>query len=126
MLLHDFVDVHLKGKVNGVHVLPFFPWTSDDGFAVSDYNTVDSQLGSWDHLTRLSMDYRLMGDLVLNHISSSHNWFSQFLRTKRQAKIISMLWTLKQTSPRWYVRAHTHFLRKVDTPKGEKTCLVYF
>lgn len=120
MLLHDFVDVHLKGKVNGVHVLPFFPWTSDDGFAVSDYNTVDSQLGSWDHLTRLSLDYRLMGDLVLNHISSSHKWFSQFLQDQEPGKdyfhVVDPSLDLSEV-----VRPRPHpLLRKVETPSGEK------
>ena len=46
-LLRDFLGQHLKGVVNGVHILPFFPFTSDDGFAVTDYRKVNPALGDW-------------------------------------------------------------------------------
>jgi len=63
-----------------VHILPFHPWTSDDGFAVLDYSSVNESLGDWPDLTRIAVDYRLMADLVLNHCSSRSFWFENFRR----------------------------------------------
>ena len=61
-----------------MHILPYFPYTSDDGFAVTDYLAVDSGLGSWEDISRIAGDFRLMSDLVLNHCSSQGNWFSAY------------------------------------------------
>ena len=33
--LKRFVGEHLTGAVSTVHLLPFYPWSSDDGFSVS-------------------------------------------------------------------------------------------
>ena len=77
-VLNDFLQSHLEGTVSGVHILPFFPYTSDDGFAVTDYTVVDSQLGDWADINRISGRFRLMSDLVLNHVSSQSKWFNEY------------------------------------------------
>lgn len=77
-VLHDFLLRHMKGVVNGVHILPFFPYTSDDGFAVTDYRKVDPQLGDWADITRIGDAFHLMSDLVLNHVSSQGTWFNAY------------------------------------------------
>ncbi|SEQ69729.1 sucrose phosphorylase [Thalassovita taeanensis] len=77
-LLHDFLLSHMKGVLNGVHILPFFPFTSDDGFAVTDYRAVNPQLGDWADIRRISEDFHLMSDLVLNHVSSQGSWFNAY------------------------------------------------
>lgn len=77
--LKTFLHQHLQGTITGVHVLPFFPWSSDDGFAVSDYDSVHPALGDWQDIEALSVDFKLMADLVINHCSSSHTWFQQFI-----------------------------------------------
>lgn len=79
-LLHDFLLRYLKGSINGVHILPFFPFTSDDGFAVSDFRSVNPQLGDWADIRRIAGDFQLMSDLVLNHVSSQGNWFNAYLQ----------------------------------------------
>lgn len=76
--LAKFLRERLGDAISVVHILPYFPWTSDDGFAVSDYDRVDPELGDWSHVEDLSRDYRIMSDLVVNHCSSSHRWFEQF------------------------------------------------
>ena len=76
--LHRFLTQQLGTLVSWVHVLPFHPWTSDDGFAVLDYSSVNEALGTWSDITRLGIDYRLMADLVLNHCSSRSAWFENF------------------------------------------------
>ena len=77
-LLHDFLLRYLKGVVNGVHILPFFPFTSDDGFAVSDFRSVNPQLGDWADINRIGEEFHLMSDLVLNHVSSQGAWFNAY------------------------------------------------
>jgi sucrose phosphorylase len=77
-LLNDFLRRYLRGVVNGVHVLPFFPFTSDDGFAVTDYLSVNPQLGDWADINRIADEFKLMSDLVLNHVSSQGHWFNAY------------------------------------------------
>ena len=67
--LADFCRKHLRGVVSGVHLLPFYPYSSDDGFSVIDYRAVDPALGAWDDVARLGQDFRLMFDAVINHVS---------------------------------------------------------
>lgn len=62
-----------------LHILPFFPSSSDDGFAVSDYEHVDPAIGSWCDVRELAGRVDLMFDLVLNHCSTQHRWFQQYL-----------------------------------------------
>ncbi|HEX2906248.1 MAG TPA: sugar phosphorylase [Phototrophicaceae bacterium] len=78
--LHTFASTYLKDLISGIHILPFYPYTSDDGFSVVDYQTVNPELGSWGLIKSLGADFRLMFDLVLNHVSVSSAWFQGFLR----------------------------------------------
>src|SRR3990172_3000604 len=71
---------YLAGVVNGIHILPFYPWTSDDGFSVVDYRQVDPALGDWDDVSSMQSHFRLMFDGVINHVSSQSEWFKGFLR----------------------------------------------
>jgi glucosylglycerate phosphorylase len=77
--LHTFLNEKVKGSVTDVHLLPMFPYTSDDGFSVVDYRQVDEKLGDWSNIEGLSQDYRLMFDFVANHISKSSEWFQGYL-----------------------------------------------
>ena len=78
--LADFCAAHLCAVVSGIHLLPFFPYSSDDGFSVMDYRAVDPALGTWDDIARFREKFRLMFDLVANHISVQSKWFQGFLR----------------------------------------------
>lgn len=69
----------LRSVVSGVHILPFFPYSSDDGFSVIDYTTVNTDLGTWSDVELLGRDFRLMFDAVVNHISRESAWFQRFL-----------------------------------------------
>lgn len=77
--LHRFLKQHIGQTIAAVHILPFFPYSSDDGFAVIDYLQVDDELGDWSDIEAIARDYRLMADLVINHGSSKSSWFQQFL-----------------------------------------------
>jgi sucrose phosphorylase len=76
--LHRFLNTHLDGVISTVHILPFFPFSSDDGFAVMDYLEVNPALGDWEDIEAISKQYKLMADLVLNHMSSRSLWFDNF------------------------------------------------
>lgn len=75
--LHHFFDKNLKDQFSGIHLLPFFPATSDAGFAVKDYKSVSPTFGEWQDIDLFSCD--LMFDAVFNHTSSEHEWFQNFL-----------------------------------------------
>lgn len=77
--LKHFCDAHLSGVMSGIHILPFYPWTSDDGFSVVDYRQIDPALGTWDDVSSMQ-NFRLMFDGVINHISSQSEWFQKFLQ----------------------------------------------
>ena len=76
--LRQFLNSQLKEQISMVHILPFFPYSSDDGFAVMNYYEVNHSLGIWEDITAISKDYRLMADLVINHTSSQTTWFENF------------------------------------------------
>ncbi len=77
--LSNFLDKHLAGAIDTVHILPFFPYSSDDGFSVIDYREVDPALGTWDDVHAIARRFGLMVDLVLNHCSRSSLWFSDYM-----------------------------------------------
>lgn len=78
--LHRFLRDHgLSGLISTVHLLPFFPYSSDDGFSVIDYKSVDPELGDWNDVRNLKADFSVMADLVLNHVSSRSEWFQGYL-----------------------------------------------
>jgi glycosidase len=82
--LGEFCDQYLRGVVSGVHILPFYPYSSDDGFSVVDYKRVNPALGTWDDVARLGQGFRLMFDGVINHCSAQSDWFKAFLRDDTQ------------------------------------------
>lgn len=77
--LDTWLAEHLGDTISSVHLLPFYPYSSDDGFSVIDYDVVDPQLGDWEDIGRLARAYRLMFDAVVNHVSAHSAWFEGFL-----------------------------------------------
>ena len=77
--LKEFCTARLKGAVSAIHILPFYPWTSDDGFSVVDYREVSPDYGTWDDVSKLGEEFELMFDLVLNHCSSKSPWFKEYV-----------------------------------------------
>lgn len=78
-VLYDFALNNFKDVFSAIHILPFYPYSSDDGFAVVDYKQVDPALGSWEEISRFGDHFQLMFDFVLNHISSQSPWFKAYL-----------------------------------------------
>ena len=72
--LEEFLNARIKDRFSLVHVLPFYPWTDDDGFSVVDFRQVNPPLGDWKHIGSLSKKYRLIFDGVFNHVSKSSEY----------------------------------------------------
>ena len=79
-VLARFCARHLKGIVSGIHLLPFYPWSSDDGFSVKDFFVVEPSYGTWGDNALLGSDFDLMFDGVFRHVSARGEWFQRFLR----------------------------------------------
>lgn len=77
--LRRFLSDYLKSVVSTVHILPFYPYSSDDGFSVIDYYAVDEWLGTWEDVEHISRDFKMMFDAVINHMSAKSPWFRGFL-----------------------------------------------
>jgi len=77
--LHEFVRNYLKNIFSTIHFLPFFPYSSDDGFSVMDFFTIDPDLGSWEEVKAIGNDFELMFDYVVNHFSAKSQWFADYL-----------------------------------------------
>ena len=78
--LHDFVHIFDEGTINTLHILPFFPYSSDRGFSVVDFKRVNPELGDWNDIRDAKKSYDLMFDSVLNHVSSRSELFREFIK----------------------------------------------
>ncbi len=76
---HRFAGRYLKETVSSVHFLPFFPYSSDDGFSVIDFMRIDENLGDWQDVARIGENFGLMFDFVINHFSTESDWFKAYL-----------------------------------------------
>ncbi|MFT5936618.1 MAG: sucrose phosphorylase [Pseudohongiellaceae bacterium] len=118
--LHNFLNRHLKDSIKSVHILPFFPFSSDDGFSVMDYLEVNPSLGEWEDIEAIGKDYRLMSDLVLNHMSSRSRWFDNFKKRVDPGKDY-----FAEANPADDYSAvvrprNSSLLSKIDTADGER------
>ena len=83
--LSNFLTKYCK-EFTYVHILPFFPFSSDDGFAVEDYKKIKKEHGSWNDLNKITKSFKIMVDLVINHCSSRNRLFKNFLENKNPGK----------------------------------------
>ena len=78
--LAAFLSEFVGNTISTIHILPFYPYSSDDGFSVIDYLQVNPELGSWEDIKSIGTHYRLMFDLVANHVSQKSKWFQEYLQ----------------------------------------------
>jgi len=116
--LRGFLDTYLKDSINSVHILPFFPFSADDGFAVCDYYEVNPSLGHWQDIENIASEYRLMADLVINHCSDQSQWFKNFIKGEGVGS--DYFYTTNKDAPLSdVVRPRTSpLLRETQTAKG--------
>lgn len=77
-----FYNEWLSRTFSHVHLLPFYPWSSDDGFSVIDYHEVAPETGTWRDVVELKQSASLMFDFVCNHMSAKSEWFANYLAQK--------------------------------------------
>ncbi|MFT7861189.1 MAG: alpha-amylase family glycosyl hydrolase [Sulfurimonas sp.] len=77
--LNRFLNEYVEDYINTVHILPFYPYSSDDGFSIVNYKGVCPTMGSWRDIKAMHKEHRLMFDGVINHISHLSEWFNKFL-----------------------------------------------
>ncbi len=116
--LYRFLSEYLKDTISIVHILPFFPFSSDDGFAVIDYTQVNDSHGDWDDIEQIACGFKLMSDLVINHCSSRSRWFEQF-KAGQEPGNKYFFCASPQDDLSSVVRPRTSpLLREVSTPEG--------
>ena len=124
--LDDFVQhPGLRDTFNTLHILPFFPYSSDKGFSVTDFQSVDPNLGSWQDIEEIGKRYHLMFDGVLNHISSKSPAFQEFLNGSPHFKDIAIAYksrdALTPEQRKIIVRPRTSdLLTKFRTIEGDR------
>ncbi|HBC87687.1 MAG TPA: sugar phosphorylase [Lentisphaeria bacterium] len=77
--LHGFLKKNFKDEISFVHLLPFYPYSSDDGFSVIDYREVRKDLGDWNDVKSMGGDFKLVFDGVINHVSSQSRYLKEYL-----------------------------------------------
>ncbi|MES9863448.1 MAG: sugar phosphorylase [Candidatus Thiodiazotropha sp. LLP2] len=116
--LKHFLDRRLNGVFSMVHILPFFPYSSDDGFSVSDFRTVNPVLGEWEDIEQLGEEFTLLFDLVLNHMSREHLWFVNFVHDEEPGRDYVMQVAPEENLSMVVRPRSTPLLSHVRTPRG--------
>lgn len=80
--LEHVLKQHFSKAIAGLHVLPFFPSSADRGFAPMTYREVEASFGDWTDIERLSEQYYMMCDYMINHISAQSEYYQDFLQKK--------------------------------------------
>jgi len=118
--LKHWLDRYGDGWINGVHILPFYPYSSDDGFSVVDYLKVNEALGDWEDVLAIGAKYTLMADLVINHCSSRSKWFENFLNDREPGRDYFVTASPEDDLSEVVRPRTTSLLRAVDTVNGER------
>lgn len=116
--LNRFLDKYCRSSISGVHILPFYPFTSDDGFSVLDYSSVNESLGDWEDINAIANNYSLMADLVVNHCSARSPWFENFIKGRDPGR--GFFYTASPDDDlSTVVRPRTNdLLREIETSEG--------
>ncbi len=109
LTLRRFYLDHLAASCNGMHVLPFFPSSSDAGFSITDYSAVATELGTWEDVERLAASTRLMVDAVINHASVEGEWFSRWGKGDEEFAGFFRVADPQRTSPPWCALGNTRY-----------------
>lgn len=124
--LSHFYKKYLKNSISIVHLLPFYPWTSDDGFSVVEYDQVDQRYGSWEDIKNFNCP--IMADAVFNHCSSQNSFFQNALQGDKEALDFFITFDITKKEDKEFnehisnvVRPRTHdLLTEYEFNGGEK------
>ena len=118
--LGQFLKHYLSEVISTIHILPFYPYSSDDGFSVIDYRQVNKNLGNWEDISKLNQDFRLMFDAVVNHVSAQSVMFQSFLKGDTNFEEFFTIIEPGIDLSRVFRPRATPVLTPFDTPDGEK------
>lgn len=118
--LHNFLKEYCGNAINSVHILPFFPYSSDDGFSVIDYSSVNEALGDWNDIEAITQDYRVMSDVVINHCSARSAWFENFIKGEGPGSDFFYIASLDDDISNVVRPRTSDLLRLTETATGEK------
>lgn len=118
--LHSFLKSYCGDTINSVHILPFFPYSSDDGFSVIDYSSVNEALGNWNDIQAITEDYRVMSDVVINHCSSRSAWFENFIKGQGPGSDFFFTASIEDDLSEVVRPRTSELLRLTETQQGEK------
>ncbi|PLX27822.1 sucrose phosphorylase [Candidatus Parcubacteria bacterium] len=122
------LNKYFKDVIKGIHILPFYPSSADRGFAPLTHRQIDPKFGNQDDLKKISQNFELMVDLIVNHVSSESRYFQDYLENGDNSKYRNYFIKAKYFSRRWngkpshkvlrfvfnLVANTTTFLRNVD------------
>ncbi len=113
-VFQNFFKKNLNKYFNAIHFLPFYPSSSDSGFAVKDHYKIERRIGSWSDIKKISKSSHVMADIVINHSSARGLWFKNFLKKKRPGKDYFLTVNSKFNTSK-VVRPRDHkLLKKID------------
>ena len=113
-VFQNFFKKNLKKYFNAIHFLPFYPSSSDSGFAVKDHYKIEKRIGNWSDIKKISKTNHVMADIVINHSSARGLWFKNFLKKKRPGKDYFLTVNSKFNTSK-VVRPRDHkLLKKID------------
>ena len=113
-VFQNFFKKNLKKYFDAIHFLPFYPSSSDSGFAVKDHYKIEKRIGSWSDIKKISKSSHVMADIVINHSSARGLWFKNFLKKKRPGKDYFLTVNSKFNTSK-VVRPRDHkLLKKID------------
>ncbi|WP_440939063.1 alpha-amylase family glycosyl hydrolase [Candidatus Pelagibacter sp.] len=113
-VFQNFFKKNLNKYFNAIHFLPFYPSSSDSGFAVKDHYKIEKRIGNWSDIKKISKTNHVMADIVINHSSARGLWFKNFLKKKRPGKDYFLTVNSKFNTSK-VVRPRDHkLLKKID------------
>ncbi|MDC3058806.1 alpha-amylase family glycosyl hydrolase [Candidatus Pelagibacter sp.] len=113
-VFQNFFKKNLNKYFNAIHFLPFYPSSSDSGFAVKDHYKIEKKIGSWSDIKKISKSNHVMADIVINHSSARGLWFKNFLKRKRPGKDYFLTVNSKFNTSK-VIRPRDHkLLKKID------------
>jgi glucosylglycerate phosphorylase len=124
-ILNYFLQKNCK-EFSNIHILPFFPSSSDYGFSIKDYKKVDEKNGSWKDIEEISKNKNIMVDLVLNHVSKEHYWFKEFIKGNKKYKDYFIHYPNKINTSKIFRPRTNLLLTKFKTKFGKKYVLTTF
>ncbi len=118
--MNKFLRKYAKNIINRIHFLPFYPYSSDDGFSVIDYYKVNKKYGDWDDFKKINQNFSFMFDLVINHISAKSKWFKKFLVGDEYYKNFFIAFDKKIDTSKVFRPRVSPLLSKFKTKHGNK------